>query len=423
LVGGWSRPSTTLGGGRMIGLNRGLVVALAAATMTLALATPAAAAQDDKIVGGAPTTVQQYPWQVAVARNDAVYPGDGYDRQFCGGTLVAPTIVITAAHCTFDFPAATGGFNSAGQFEVFTGRTTLSSSEGQAIDVAELYYFEGTPAAPVLQPQLSDLNPATGQLYNPATSEWDAVFFRLASPSTTGTPIKIAGPDETALWAAGQPALISGWGDLAEGAGLSPDQLYAAQISILSNSDCGNYGTEFVSSTMLCAGVAAGGIDTCQGDSGGPLVVQAFQRGKAVNTVRLVGDTSFGLGCARAGFPGIYGRLAADPMRSAFRNGIQQVAGVDVVGSGALVPETIPPSTKIGKHPKKKTTKRKAKFTFKADEESSFECKLDKGKFKSCSSPFKKRVSAKKHKFLVQATDVQGNAGKTVKFKWRVLRD
>jgi hypothetical protein len=404
----------------MTGLRTGFVAALAAGTMALALAAPAAA--DDKIVGGATTTVQRYPWQVAVAFNDAITPGDGYDRQFCGGTLVAPTIVITAAHCTFDFPVATGGFNPANRFEVFTGRTTLSSSEGQAIDVAELYYFEGTPGAPVLQPQSSDPDPTSGQLYNPNTSEWDAVFFRLAAPSTTGTAIKIAGPEETALWTPGQPALISGWGDLAEGAGLFPDQLYAAQISMLSDADCGAYGAGFVASTMLCAGVVAGGIDTCQGDSGGPLVVQAFQRGRAVNTVRLVGDTSFGLGCARAGFPGVYGRLAADPMRSAFRNGIQQVAGVDVVGSGALVPETTPPTTEIGKHPKKKTTKRKARFTFSANEDSSYQCKLDKGKFKACSSPYKKRVSAKRHKFQVQATDVQGNVGAVDKFKWRVLR-
>jgi Trypsin len=406
----------------MTSLKMGVTVAAASVTVTLALAAPAAAS-DDRIVGGAPTSVQQYPWQAAVAFNDAIAPGDGYDRQFCGGTLVAPTVVITAAHCAFDFPLPVGsGFNPPSQFEVFTGRTTLSSSEGQAIDVAQLYYFEGTPGAPVLQSQTGDPSPSTGQLYNPNTGEWDAVFLQLASPSTTGTPIKIAGPDETALWAAGQPALISGWGDLAEGAGLFPDQLYAAQISVLTDADCGAYGAGFVSATMLCAGVAAGGIDTCQGDSGGPLVVQGFQRGeKAVNTVRLVGDTSFGIGCARAGFPGVYGRLAADPMRSAFRNGILQVAGVDVVGSGALVPETTPPTTEIAKHPKKKTTKRKARFTFGANEESSFQCKLDKGTFKSCSSPFKQRVSPKRHKFQVQAVDVQGNVGTVDKFKWRVL--
>jgi secreted trypsin-like serine protease len=400
----------------------GAVVVVAGMLAVGAASSATAEQPGPKIVGGSATTVQEYPWQVALARNDAFYPGNGFNRQFCGGTLVAPAIVITAAHCVFNNPLPAIGFNPANRFEVFTGRTNLSSSEGQAIDVAQLYYFEGTSGAPLLQSQSADPAPASGQLYNPSTSEWDAVFLQLATPSTTGVPIKIAGADEAALWAAGQPALISGWGDQAEGAGDFPDQLRAAQIQMLSDTDCSNaYGSGFVTTTMVCAGVLAGGIDTCQGDSGGPLVVQGFQRSsKAANTVRLVGDTSFGIGCARPAIPGVYGRVAADPMRSALRNGILQVAGVDVVGSGALPPDSTGPVVEITKHPKKRGTKNKAKFKFTANEEATFACALDKGAFKPCSSPFKKNVSDKKHKFRVQATDVQGNVGEVDQFKWRV---
>jgi hypothetical protein len=192
---------------------------------------------------------------------------------------------------------------------------------------------------------------------------------------------------------------------------------------MVADSTCaGAYGADFFASTMVCAGFPQGGVDTCQGDSGGPLVVQAFQRSaKAANTVRLVGDTSFGVGCARPGIPGVYGRLAADPMRSAFRNGILQVAGIDVVGSGALAPDSTGPVVDITKHPKKRGTKNKAKFRFTANEEATFTCALDRGAFKPCSSPFKKNVSDKKHKFRVQATDVQGNVGAVDKFKWRVF--
>jgi hypothetical protein len=289
------------------------------------------------------------------------------------------------------------------------------------LELVELYYFQGTPGAPVLQPQSTDPAPATGQLYNPTTSEWDAVFLQLASPSTTGTPIKIAGPGEEALWAAGAPALISGWGDQAEGTGNFPDQLRAATISMLSDADCGTYGPAFIASTMVCAGIVTGGIDTCQGDSGGPLVVQGFQRAKAVNTTRLVGDTSFGIGCARPNFPGVYGRLAADPMRSAFRNGILSVAGLDVVGSGAVPPDATPPTATIKKHPPKQGEKKKAKFTFKANEEATFQCSLDNQAFKNCAPPFKRNVSRQKHKFKVRAVDVQGNVGEPAKFKWKVL--
>jgi secreted trypsin-like serine protease len=62
---------------------------------------------------------------------------------------------------------------------------------------------------------------------------------------------------------------------------------------------------------MLCAGYPQGGTDTCQGDSGGPLLAKALD-----GSLRLVGATSFGEGCAEAGKPGVYARLAEGPIRS-----------------------------------------------------------------------------------------------------------
>ena len=394
------------------------------------------AAPVPKIVGGAPTTIDQYPWQAALALNDALFAGSGFQRQFCGGTLVAPTIVITAAHCTFKLIGTTG-FDDASNFEVFTGRTNLSSTEGQAIDVSEIYYFEGTPGAPTLQSQSADPNTGSGQLYNPVTNQWDAVFLKLSQPSTTGTPIKIAGPDETATWAPEMPALISGWGSLVEGPPQSfPEQLHAAQLAMVDDTSCANAyagtGITVFTDTMVCAGIfPQGGIDTCQGDSGGPLVVPVFQKskpGRATNAVRLVGDTSFGIGCAEPNFMGIYGRVASDPMRSALRNGIQSVAGVDVVGSGAQVPDNDPPQTTLTGKPKKKieTDKKKVKaiFRFTSDEvDSSFECKRDSKKFRSCASPYHAFFKKGPHTFQVRAIDDQNNTdGTAAKFKFKVKR-
>jgi secreted trypsin-like serine protease len=61
---------------------------------------------------------------------------------------------------------------------------------------------------------------------------------------------------------------------------------------------------------MLCAGYRKGGTDACEGDSGGPLLAPSG------HLFRLVGATGFGKGCAEAGHPGVYARLAEGPIRS-----------------------------------------------------------------------------------------------------------
>ena len=261
---------------------------------------------------------------------------------------MAPTIVITAAHCTFDVFDSNGAFDAASNFASIPGRTTLSNgAEGQEIPWSSYFVLTDGSGNP---------------LYNPDTMEFDAVFARLASPSSS-TPIAIAGADEAASWAPGdENAFATGWGTTTFG-GSASDTLRQVQLDILADSVCGSvtsYGSEFRPATMLCAGEVTGGKDTCQGDSGGPLVVPVD------GTFRLVGDTSFGNGCALPNFPGIYGRLAQDPMCSALRNGIQSVAGVDVVGpggclgAGAGAGGDSPPETTITKGPKNKTKKKTA---------------------------------------------------------------
>jgi len=90
-------------------------------------------------------------------------------------------------------------------------------------------------------------------------------------------------------------------------------------------------------------------------------------------------------------------------------------------GGGGDTGDNKPPKTKIKKAPDEKITKSKVKITFGANEPGSkFKCKLDKGKFKACHSPFKAKVDPGKHKFQVFAIDDAGNADPTpakVKFK------
>ena len=278
-----------------------------------------------------PASIAEYPWQVGVAADSEFFSGSGLDRQFCGGTLVAPTVVISAAHC---FIAATpvelacpqvyavGVFTENPDcISAITGRTTLSSSAGQEIEVADYHFFTdgGVPR------------------FSPQHMRWDVVVIELSQPSAS-QGVLIAGESETATWAPGRDAVVTGWGHTSEG-GSRSDGLLAALIRTLANSDCGRYGSPasnggFHPDVMLCAGRTEGGTDTCQGDSGGPLVVPVSEAGGEPSW-RLAGVTSWGNGCARAGFPGVYARIADEPIRSAVRSYILSAFGVDVFGSGA----------------------------------------------------------------------------------------
>ena len=114
-------------------------------------------------------------------------------------------------------------------------------------------------------------------------------------------------------------ALISGWGDVDpdQDNAVQPDPLVGAIVDL--NADCSAYGPAFNAATMLCAGrrnLDGTLTDTCQGDSGGPLARMNPQRNGVVD---LAGIVSFGNGCAQAGFPGIYTRVANPDINARLR--------------------------------------------------------------------------------------------------------
>ena len=142
---------------------------------------------------------------------------------------------------------------------------------------------------------------------------------------------------------------MTGWGAMSEGENGS-NTLREVVIEMLSDQTCDDYSHPELGPypwdpvTMVCAGWMPGGRDTCQGDSGGPLVVPIV--GDA--NFRLVGDTSFGDGCARPNSPAIYGRLAGPAMRVPIETFADR-GGYDVIGSGGqpgtLPPDPTPPQT------------------------------------------------------------------------------
>ncbi|MFF8950572.1 S1 family peptidase [Streptomyces sp. NPDC014940] len=250
----------------MTGLRRArkttaALLATAAAAATALIASPAAADAPQPIVGGTTTTTTAYPFVMQVT--------DASGSQFCGGTLVAAKKVVTAAHCMVG--------ETTGSVRVVGGRTYLNGTDGTVSKVSRIW----------IDPDYTD-----------ATNGDDVAVLTLAT-AMPYTKAPYVSSSQTGLYAAGTTARILGWGTTSE-SGSSSNQLRTATVPVVSDAGCGSsYGSDYVQSDMVCAGYTSGGVDTCQGDSGGPLLIRGV----------LAGITSWGEGCAEAGYPGVYTRL------------------------------------------------------------------------------------------------------------------
>jgi trypsin len=288
--------------------KRGIAVLGIAAVASLfcVLPTAARAAPGYKVVGGSVTPISAVPWQVAIVNKGATSDG-----QYCGGSLIRPSVVLTAAHCVFSGPF------SLGDDYIVAGATQWAD-----------------PAQGVRIPIASAL---VDSAFGGAIPSNDAAVLVLASavPPANGTTIKLAGPDEKKLWKPGVGATVSGWGFTSEAGPPSPD-LRSATVPILKDDYCRSvYFAIFDPSSMLCAGYRNGGIDGCFGDSGGPLKVPA--RGGEGGLVRLAGVVSFGDGCARANEPGVYSRVGQKPLQAFVQKAVNATPDPgDVVGSGGV---------------------------------------------------------------------------------------
>ncbi|MET7693420.1 trypsin-like serine protease [Streptomyces sp. NPDC005483] len=213
------------------------------------------------IIGGTTTTITSAPWMAQLWYTDDQGTTDTSDDTgfFCGGAVVAPTKILTAAHCVKGADWAKGG-------AVVTGATQLPSDDGD---------LHGGTATGVLRQWY---NPS----YNADTIDNDIAVLTLAAP-VKATPIRMTTSTDTASYDASttgaKTAKVYGWGRTSSTSDDISPTLKTATLPIKSDTTCAAaYGSWFIKGHMTCAGPPASGSDSgttaiCSGDSGGPLVV------------------------------------------------------------------------------------------------------------------------------------------------------
>ncbi len=258
--------------------RRSAMAAMVFAAFTTVLGGPARAVDAPLIIGGEKAAPGEFPWQVALL--DATV-SNTYRAQYCGGALIAPDWVVTAAHCVVDGRT----ISAPGEVDILVGTTSLASG-GTRVDVDRVVVH--------------------GR-YNPRTDENDIALLRLSEPVGVATLPVLTRADEARLSAAGTLATATGWGNTSIRGEDFPVDLRKVRLPLVTNRVCNGpraYAGA-VRPKMLCAGFAAGGKDTCQGDSGGPLVVPDGDGGFV-----LAGITSWGAACAAPNKYGVYTRVA-----------------------------------------------------------------------------------------------------------------
>lgn len=218
-----------------------------------------------RIVGGAPAA-SNYSWMVSLKSNS---------KHFCGGSLIAPDWVLTAAHCLEGMDAEDLELNIGGYF--LNGLPSGENRRAEWFVLHEDYEHEVDGSAN------------------------DIALIRL-NESSTKTPLKMMNRPTFERIYNGFPLTVIGWGVTEEGSTVSPSTLQEVTLPFRSDNICmGTYGgLDSYWSKFVCAGFAEGGKDSCQGDSGGPMFANVD------GAHSLVGVVSWGGGCARANAYGAY---------------------------------------------------------------------------------------------------------------------
>ncbi|KAK2906424.1 transmembrane protease serine 3 [Channa argus] len=218
-----------------------------------------------RIVGGNLSKPGQFPWQVSLHFNN---------EHVCGGSIITSSWILTAAHCVYEFA-------DPSMWTVLVGLTDQPVHGAQYLSVQKIInHFR----------------------YRPKGLDYDIALMKLATSLVFNDLVQpICLPNHREEFQEGTICWISGWG-ATEDEGQPSEVLRSAIVPLISTKTCNKPEVYqgLISSWMICAGYLEGGTDSCQGDSGGPLACE-------VSSVwKVVGATSWGIGCAMKNKPGVY---------------------------------------------------------------------------------------------------------------------
>ncbi|XP_042358402.1 plasminogen activator, urokinase a [Plectropomus leopardus] len=230
----------------------------------------------NKIVGGSFTPIDSHPWVAAL-----FHQRHGF---LCGGSLIAPCWVLTAAHC---FPD--GETTNIQRLSIYLGKTAINETDAdreQSFTVEEL----------IIHQKFNESNFNNDIALVKIKSRKGGCAVRSASARTVCLP-----PSHTQL-PAGFQCSIAGFGRERYSAWYYSQYLKQAEVKLLSQTECASesYYGNLITQNMFCAGSPDWSTDACKGDSGGPLVCEMSGR------MFLFGVVSWGEGCADRNKPGVY---------------------------------------------------------------------------------------------------------------------
>ncbi|XP_039994352.1 tissue-type plasminogen activator-like [Xiphias gladius] len=229
-----------------------------------------------KIVGGSFTSIQSHPWVAAIFKQHYQF--------LCGGSLIAPCWVLTAAHCFTD-----GEGTEIKHLSVYLGKSALNETD---VDREQRFTVEKL---------------IIHQKYNESSFDNDIALLKLKSRNgecamKSASARTVCLPPFHTKLPAGFQCSVAGFGRERYMAWQYSKYLKGAEVRLVSQTDCKSesYYGDRITKNMICAGSPDWSVDACKGDSGGPLVCEGFGR------MFLFGVVSWGEKCAEKNKPGVY---------------------------------------------------------------------------------------------------------------------